>query len=205
MVVFIKKGDRPLSKRQAIKKGNSLRRNELPKYIEEYFLSLPLTELPNEAQHFLQKMNVSSYEEYAKMWRNDNEINEKNNIFNHELFHYSNSVERINQYKLEEGQNGITEYEDETGNIQQNIHTSQESFDEAVNNGEEIIKTYIPPFEPLTIEEPVYDPDTGEQTGTQLVTHPKIVKDNNERQEAQRIIDNTSQEVIDFYNNQENI
>ena len=51
---------------------------------------------------------------------------------------------------------------------------------------------------PAEVERPIYDRVTGEQTGTEMVPNPEIVRDDAERTAAQAVVNDTPAEVIEF-------
>lgn len=51
---------------------------------------------------------------------------------------------------------------------------------------------------PAEVEQPIYDEVTGEQTATQMVSNPEIVRDEGERADARAVVDETPAEVIEF-------
>lgn len=170
MTVFIQKGDAPLSYRQAIKRG--LRHFEAQKAYWE------------REQGIVE--GDPEYQAWALQWVADNEINAANNLFNRQLADYRKAVARLDQYLIAEGREAVTEdqwtgeYDDEGNQITEPV----------------IVLQAIEPVDP-TIEQPVYDAE-GNQTGTETVTNPLIVKDEEERAAAQAVIDATPQEVKDF-------
>ena len=111
------------------------------------------------------------------------------NLFNAQLRDYTAAVARLEQYRVVEGQEEITE-ERPTGELDENGDPIMETV---------VIQEAIPP-EPAEIEVPVYDPETGEQIGTEMVPNPVVVQDEQERAAAQATIDSTPQEVVDWYN-----
>lgn len=172
MTVFIQKGDAPMSRRQAEKRGT--------RYFEA------------QKKQFERKQglleNDPDYTAWAQQWVADNQVNAAHNLFNHQLANYRAAAARLARYRLAEGRAEITEQR-ETG-----------EFDP--ETGAPITETVVtaPAVDPLpaTIEQPVYDPETGAQTGTETVPNPEIVADDAERAAAQAVIDGTPQEVKDF-------
>jgi hypothetical protein len=170
MTVFIQKGDAPLSKRQAEKRGRRMFDAQMQQWQREAGLL----------------MGSQAYIEWANGWMNDNIVNAENNLFNHQLATYRKALARLDQYLVADGRPEITE-EQPTG-----------EYDEEGNEITEtvVVQTAIDPVE-ATVEQPVYDAE-GNQTGTETVTNPLIVRDEAERAEAQAVIDATPQEVKDF-------
>lgn len=91
MTVFIKKGDAPLTVRQAEEKGLRLYNSELAGWKRERGIVLQDPE----------------YLAFAAQWDADNVINTENNIFNNQLAAYRQAVARLAQYKLEDGRAAI--------------------------------------------------------------------------------------------------
>ena len=108
-------------------------------------------------------------------------------VFNHQLAAYRKASARLAQYKVAEGRPEITEQQP-TGQYDEDGNEVMETV---------VVQTAIDPVEP-TVEQPVYDPETGEQTGTETVTNFLIVQDEAERAEAQAVVDATPQEIKDF-------
>ena len=109
------------------------------------------------------------------------------NQFNHQLDAYRKATTRLARYPLAEGRAAV--YEDQpTG-----------EYDE---QGDPITEPVLvtPAIDPLPaqIEQSVYDSETGEQTGTETVPNPLVEQDQQERTQAQAVIDATPQEVIEF-------
>ena len=117
--------------------------------------------------------------------------------FNKQLREYVTAVERLSQYILSEGRPEIREdivietkevFNEETGEL------------ETVEITENVItQTAIDPLEEF-IEVIKVDAETMESV-TETVRNPLIVRDEEERTQAQEVIDNTPQTVIDAINN----
>jgi hypothetical protein len=100
---------------------------------------------------------------------------------------YEKAIARLERYELSEGRAAV--YEDQpTGEYDEQGNPTTESV---------LVSPAIDPL-PATIEQPVYNPETGEQTGTEIVGNPLVAVDIAERTQAQSIIDATPQEVIDY-------
>ncbi len=172
MVVFIKKGDAPLSIRQAEKRGMA--------YVNQAYK-------PYEREA-LSAVGNADFKAWVEQFEADNVINAANNLFNHQIAGYRKSVARLDQYLVADGR--LEEVaEQPTGEIDPD---TGEPITETV-----ITQTAVDPL-PAQIEQLVYDSETGEQTGTEMVSNPVIVQDYAERSAAQAVIDDTPQEVKDF-------
>lgn len=87
MTVFMQKGDAPLTKAQAIKRGQAL---------------LTLDRMPYEREAFAVD-DPAAHRTWGRAWNADNVINEANNIFNWSLFYYREAVARLAKYRLADG------------------------------------------------------------------------------------------------------
>lgn len=108
------------------------------------------------------------------------------NLFNIRLAAYREAVERLARYRLAEGR------------AEQRLETPTGVFDA---EGAEIVDTVVVPAVaplPAEIETPVIDPQTGEQTGVEMVANPAIAEDDAERAAAQAVLDATPEEVRAF-------
>lgn len=180
MTVFIERGDAPMSYRQAVKRG--LRHFEAEKAYWQREQGIVESD--------------PAYLAWAAQWVADNAVNEANNLFNHHLAAYRAAQARLARYRLADGRPEVTEQQqviDEQGQPVLDGETGEPVMETVV------VQAAIEPL-PATIEQPVYDPETGEQTGTEMVPNPEIVSDDAERAEAQSLIDGTPQEVADFEN-----
>lgn len=199
MTVFTQKGDAPLSVRQATKRGMAHVAAELAQAgartgDEELLWVIPHDDLPPRLAVVVQALGHVSYEAYALGWEADNLVNGEHNLFNHQLAAYRAAQARLARYQLADGRPEVTDEQqaiDEQG---------QPVFDETT--GEPMMETVvvqaaIAPL-PAEIERPIYDEVTGEQTGTEMVSNPEIVRDEAERADARAVVDGTPAEVIKF-------
>jgi hypothetical protein len=200
MVVFIQKGDKPLSPIDAIERGNALRLSEMSKAgirkaDETILSSVPHEELAQSYPRLLEALQrlpataegEITFSDYIDQCESDNIINAQNNHFNALLFAYREAQERLSKYRLADGREEIVE-SIETGELDPE---TGEAITETV-----VVAAAIEPL-PAQIERPVFDEETGEQIGIDLVPNPEIVADDEERTEAQAIIDATPQSVKD--------
>lgn len=195
-MIFINKGDAPLSLRQAINRGIQHVERELGKAgarkgDQVIFGATAHSDLPARLIAVLAGLPnaPATYPDYAAGWESDNVQNGINNLFNHQLAAYKTSVARLARYRLADGQEEETA-EEETG-----------EFDEQGNpiTHTVIVKRLIEPLD-AEIEQPVYDENTGEQIGTEMVPNPLIIQDDAERAKAQTIVDGLPSAVISFAN-----
>lgn len=197
MTVFIKKGDAPLSVRQATKRGMAYVAAELAQAgartgDEELLRVIPQENLPARLLDVVKALGHVSYEAFALGWEADNLINGLNNLFNHQLATYQAAQARLARYRLSDGRPEVKEERqviDEQGNPL--FHeTSGQPVMETV-----VVQAAIDPI-PMEIDQPVYDEATGEQTGSIMVSNPDTERDDEERAAAQTVIDQTPAEVI---------
>lgn len=199
MTVFIKKGDAPLSVRQASKRGMAHVAAELAQAgartgDEELLRVILHADLTPRLAAVVQALGHVSYQAYALGWEADNLVNGEHNLFNHQLAAYRAAQARLARYKLADGRPEITE------ELQAIDRLGQPVFDET--NGEPVmeivvVQAAIDPL-PAEVERPIYDEVTGEQTGTEMVSNPEIVRDEAERADARAVVDETPAEVIEF-------
>ena len=206
MSVFIKKGDAPLSVRQATKRGMAYVAAELAqaggrKGDEELLRVIPHADLPSRLQSVVRALGHVSYQAFALGWEADNLVNGEHNLFNHQLVAYRAEQTRLARYRLAEGRPEVTEEQqaiDEQGQPVFNEETG-ESVMEIV-----VVQAVIEPL-PAEVEQPVYHEETGAQTGTEMIPNPAIVQDDAERADAQAVIDSTPAEVRVFAEDAEEV
>lgn len=199
MTVFIKKGDAPLSVRQTTKRGMALVAAELAQAgartgDEELLRVIPQADLTPRLAAVVQALGHVSYQTYALGWEADNLVNGEHNLFNHQLAAYREAQSRLSRYRLADGRREITE------ELQAIDDHGKPVFDET--NGEPVmeavaVQAAIDPL-PAEVEQPIYDEVAGEQTATQMVSNPEIVRDEGERADARAVVDETPAEVIEF-------
>ncbi len=199
MTVFIKKGDAPLSVRQATKRGMAYVAAELAQAgartgDEELLRVIPQENMPARLLDVVKALGHVSYEAFALGWEADNLVNGANNLFNHQLAAYQAAQARLARYRLADGRPEVTEERqviDEQGNP---------LFHEVT--GEPVMETVVVQAAiaqiPMEIDQPVYDEATGEQNGSIMVSNPDSERDDEERAAAQTVIDQTPTDVIQF-------
>lgn len=168
-MIFIKKGDKPLSIRQATHRGLQLFENEKPFFLREEGV---LTQDPE-------------YMAWAGQWLADNQVNSANNLFNHQLVAYRKAVARLAQYEVANGRTEVTE--------EVSTFTSDEEGNEIFETV--VVSPAIDPV-PAQVEVSTYNEETGTETLT-MITNPLIEADNTERSTAMYILSQIPQEVID--------
>lgn len=199
MTVFIRKGDVPLSVRQATKRGMAYVAAELAQAgartgDEELLRVIPQKNLPARLLDVVKALGHVSYEAFALGWEADNIVNGANNLFNHQLAAYRAALARLARYRPADGRPEVTEERqviDEQGNPlfhEASVETVMETV---------VVQAAIDPI-PMEIEQPLYDEATGEQSGSIMVSNPDTDQDDKERAAAQTVIDQAPDEVIQF-------
>ncbi|NHM21131.1 hypothetical protein [Tritonibacter mobilis] len=199
MTVFIKKGDMPLSVRQATKRGMAYVAAELAQAgartgDEELLRVIPQENLPARLLDVVKALGHVSYEAFALACEADNLVNGANNLFNHQLAVYQAAQARLARYRLADGRPEVMEERqviDEQGNPLFHEVTGEPVMETVV------VQAAIAPI-PVEIDQPVYDEATGEQSGSIMVPNPDTERDDEERAAAQTVIDQTPTEVIQF-------
>jgi hypothetical protein len=141
-------------------------------------------------------------DKYPKATMDANELQSRQDkaIFDLQTQRYIKATERLSQYVLLEGREEVREsivvetkevFNEETGKFETNEITE-----------EVITQTAIEPLEEF-IEVTTTNPETMESV-TETVRNPLVVQDEEEREAAQLIVDNTPQEVIDSLNTLDN-
>lgn len=110
-------------------------------------------------------------------------------LFDYQLKEYTKAQERLAQYQVALGRDEITE----EFVIGQEWNEETEQFDNITET--RVVSPAIEPVEPTVTVMLSNDMDAVSET----IENPLITKDNEERAEAQAIIDATPQEVIDAY------
>jgi len=128
-------------------------------------------------------------------------------LFNHRLVQYENALARLDRIQLSQGQAEIMEtvvVDQRPAIIEEGERAGMPLYDPDTNEQvyEDILESvvtqkYVEPV-PATISVSVMDDDGN--TSTEEIPNPEVVKDDEERAAAQAVIDATSQEVIDAYN-----
>lgn len=166
MTVFIEKGDEPLSQAQAINRGRAIFDGELAQWQREAGL---LT-------------GDQAYVEWANQWLIDNQINEQNNRFNHQLAAVRSARARLTQYELSKGRPEIREMQ-ETGEV------DPETYEPIL--AEVVVQTEIEPL-PQKV-------DGSDEDGNPVkIDNPLIVKDEAERDAAKYILSTMPEEVLNY-------
>jgi len=120
-------------------------------------------------------------------------------LFNKQLQDYTQAVARLAQYQVALGREEVTEMQDTTEQQvdEEGIPVYDEEGNPVYVQQEVVVVTAIDPVEP-TIERTVYDEDDPMAEPTvETIENPLITKDNAERADAQAVVDNTPQPVID--------
>lgn len=114
--------------------------------------------------------------------------------FRQQLLDYGIATERLAQYQVALGREEVIE----------SISTDEKVWDEESEQmvdvfEDSIVVTAIDPVD-ATITHTVYSDDMGTNPTEETIENPLITKDNEERADAQAIVDATPSEVVDAYN-----
>lgn len=110
------------------------------------------------------------------------------NSFNRQLAAFRKAAARLARYRLADGRPEVTE-DQPTGDLDDDGNPILVTV---------VVQTAIDPL-PADVEVETRDPETGEVTGTEMIPNPAIVQDDAERAAAQAVVDQTPQEVKDWY------
>ncbi len=173
-MIFVHKGMKPLTSQQLNRRTQ--------KYIDRDF--------PQWKRERSMRKADGLFDTYMDGVEADTDTNRANNEFNWNLEQYRKAVLRLEDYVLSVG---VPESSRE-------VPTGETTYDEETGEATEVTETVVTPaIEPLeaTVTVAAYD-DNGEETGTEEVPNPLIVQDEAERAQAQSIVDNASDEVVNF-------
>ncbi len=122
-------------------------------------------------------------------------------LFREQLSAYTLAVARLDNYILADGREEVTEMMDTAEYVVDEEGMIVLTDDEPTFIQEEVITvSAVEPLEP-TVEITVYDEDDMEAEPTiETIENPEITQDNLERAEAQTVVDDTPQAVVDAYN-----
>jgi len=176
-MIFINKGDSPITEVQLQRRTQSYINKDFPEWKREREL----------------RTDPSNFNAYMDGVSADTDINRANNVFNSQLVAYKQAVSRLEQYVLADGREEVKEMQP-TGEQVFNEETGEL---EAVME-EVVVQTAIEPLEP-TIEQTVYSDDMEAEPTIEVVENPLITQDNAEREAAQAVIDATPDEVKNYY------
>ena len=176
-MIFVNKGDKPLSATQLEKRAQ--------KYITRAFS-------PQAREESIRKED-GLFNSFMAEFSQDHSVNVENNTFNHQLVAYKNAVARLEKHVLLDGQVEVREM----------IPTGEQVFNEETMEMEDVleevvVKREIEPVEEF-VEVTVYDSENPEAEPTvEQVRNPIVIQDEEERAMAQSVIDGTPQAVKDY-------
>lgn len=168
-MIFINKGDKPLTAIQATNRGISLFEAQKPQYVREAGLL----------------QGSQEYLAWANQWLSDNEVNALNNVFNQQLYAFRLAVLRGLQYRLAVGRPEVTE-QFATGAYDQNGDAITETV---------VTVTAIEPL-PATVTVVTYDDEGGPTT--LVIQNPLVTLDVEERAAALAVVAGTPAAVVTF-------
>lgn len=174
-MIFISKGDTPLTAHQLHKKTQRIINRDWPEWKRERSI----------------RLNDGEFDTYMIQVQADTDINRETNTFNEQLVAYRAATARLNQYQIALGREEVREIQP----------TGQQVFNEETGEMEDVMQevvvmTAIEPVEP-TVEITVYSEDMmGGEPTIEVIENPLITKDKAERAEAQAVVEATPEPVI---------
>ena len=175
-MIFVNKGDKPLTATQLEKRAQ--------KYITRTF--------PMQRREESIRKEDGAFNDFMTQFSADHAVNVENNTFNHQLKAYNEAVARLEKYILLDGQEELREMQP----------TGEQVFNEESGEMEDVlqevvVKQEIEPVEEF-VEVVVYGDDPESEPTTEQQRNPVVVQDEAEREQAQAIVDGTSEEVKTF-------
>ena len=121
-------------------------------------------------------------------------------LFNKQLQDYTTAVARLAQYQVALGREEVTEMQDTTEQQvdDEGMPIYTEEGEPVYVQQEVVVVSAIEPVEP-TVEQTVYSDDIDAEPTVETVENPLITKDNQERDDAQAVIDATPEAVVTAY------
>ena len=173
-MIFISKGDTPLTAHQLHKKTQRIINRDWPEWKRERSI----------------RLNDGEFDTYMIQVQADTDINRETNTFNEQLVAYRAATARLNQYQIALGREEVREMQP----------TGEQVFNEETMEMEDVMhevmmQTAIDPVE-ATVEMTEYDEEGNATVST--IENPLITQDNLERANAQTVIDNTPVAVSQF-------
>lgn len=174
-MIFVNKGDKPLSATQLEKRAQ--------KYITRAFS-------PQAREESIRKED-GLFNKFMAQFSQDHSVNLQNNTYNHQLVAYNNAVARLEKHVLLDGQAEVREM----------LPTGEQVFNEETMEMEDvleevIVKREIEPVDEF-VEVMVYSDDPESEPTVEQVRNPLVEQDEAEREQAQAVIDGTPQAIKD--------
>lgn len=175
-MIFVNKGDKPLTANQLEKRAQ--------KYITRAF--------PLQRREESIRKDDGVFSGFMTDFSADHAVNVENNTFNHQLVAYKNAVARLEKHVLLDGQEELREMQP----------TGEQVFNEESGEMEDVlqevvVKREIEPVEEF-VEVTVYGDDPEAEPTVEQQRNPVVIQDEAEREQAQAIVDGTSEEVKTF-------
>jgi hypothetical protein len=175
-MIFVNKGDKPLSATQLEKRAQ--------KYITRAF--------PVQRREESIRKDDGAFNDFMAQFSADHAVNVENNTFNHQLKAYREALARLEKHILLDGQEEVREM----------LPTGEQVFNEETGEMEDVLEEVVvkPLIDPVDefVEVVVYGDDPEAEPTVEQVRNPVVVQDEEERAMAQAVIDGTPQAVKDF-------
>ena len=172
-MIFVNKGDKPLTAKQLEKRAQ--------KYITRAF--------PLQRREESIRKDDGAFSGFMMAFSADHAVNVKNNTFNHQLVAYKSAVARLEKHVLLDGQAEVREMQ-LTGNQTLNEETGE--MEDVLQ--EVVVKREVEPVDEF-VEVTVYSDDPEAKPTIESVRNPVVIQDETEREQAQVIVDGTSEAV----------
>ena len=170
-MIFVNKGDKPLTANQLEKRAQ--------KYITRAF--------PLQRREESIRKDDGVFSGFMTAFSADHAINVENNTFNNQLVAYKNAVARLEKYVLLDGQAEVREMQ----------ATGEKAFNKEDVLQEVVVRREIEPVDEF-VEVTVYSEDSEAEPTVESVRNPLVVQDELEREQAQATIDSTPEAVKTF-------
>lgn len=175
-MIFVNKGDKPLTANQLEKRAQ--------KYITRAF--------PLQRREESIRKDDGVFSGFMADFSANHTVNVENNTFNHQLVAYNDAVARLEKHVLLDGQAEVREMQPTGGQV-----FNEESGEMEDVLAEVVVKREIEPLEEF-VEVTVYGDDPEAEPTVEQQRNPVVIQDEAEREQAQAIIDSTPQAVKDF-------
>lgn len=175
-MIFVNKGDKPLTANQLEKRAQ--------KYITRSF--------PTQRREESIRKEDGAFNDFMTQFSSDHAVNVENNTFNYQLKAYNEAVARLEKHILLDGQVEVREMQP----------TGEQVFNEESGEMEDVLQEVVvnQEIEPVEefIEVTVYSDDPEAEPTVEQQRNPVVVQDEAEREQAQAVVDGTPQAVKDF-------
>lgn len=173
-MIFVEKGAAPLTEAQLHNRTQAYIDRDWPAWKRERSI----------------RTNDGKFTSYMDQVQLDTDFNRDNNTFNSNIVAYKKATARLAQYVLLEGREEVIE----------SLPTGEQVFNEETGEMEDVMADVVTQtaIDPLPEFVDVVSVDENGNTTTETVRNPEVVKDEEQRMDAQTVINGIPQDVIDF-------